>query len=291
MVGGPGGDFLRGSDGFDTASYQSALAGVLIDLDELALNTGDALGDQYTGIEQFLGSNFVDSLFGSGAADILDGGDGDDFISGRGGDDTLTGGAGNDTLQGDEGQDALIGGPGIDTASYAGASNFVRIFLHDASLNTGIGIGDTFDSIENLLGSNFNDTLAGDALANVLDGGSGIGNDILQGLGGDDTLIGGDGNDDLDGGAGADDLQGGAGVDVANYENATAGLTVDFNSPSANTGDAAGDTYSSIENIQGTDFSDTLSADDNANLIAGNDGNDTLAGRGGIDILLSLIHI
>ena len=285
LVGGPGGDFLRGSDGFDTASYQSALAGVLIDLDELALNTGDALGDQYTGIEQFLGSNFVDSLFGSGAADILDGGDGDDFISGRGGDDTLTGGAGNDTLQGDEGQDALIGGPGIDTASYAGASNFVRIFLHDASLNTGIGIGDTFDSIENLLGSDFNDTLAGDALANVLDGGSGTGNDILQGLGGDDILIGGDGNDDLDGGAGADDLQGGAGVDVANYENATAGLTVDFNSPSANTGDAAGDTYSSIENIQGTDFSDTLSADDNANLIAGNDGNDTLAGRGGIDIL------
>ena len=55
----------------------------------------------------------------------------------------------------------------------------------------GNAAGDTLFEIENLIGSNFNDSLTGDGLANVLNGGNG--NDILRGGGGADVLIGGAG--------------------------------------------------------------------------------------------------
>jgi Ca2+-binding RTX toxin-like protein len=48
---------------------------------------------------------------------------------------------------------------------------------------------DTLTSIENLVGSDFNDTLTGDAGANKLEGG--VGNDTLNGGLGNDTLDGG----------------------------------------------------------------------------------------------------
>jgi serralysin len=56
--------------------------------------------------------------------------------------------------------------------------------------------------IENLLGSNYGDTLSGNAAANRIDGGKG--NDQLTGGDGADTLIGGAGGDTMTGGAGAD---------------------------------------------------------------------------------------
>ncbi|ESR25656.1 Alkaline phosphatase [Lutibaculum baratangense AMV1] len=69
--------------------------------------------------------------------------------------------------------------------------------------------GDTLYSIENLVGSNFGDTLAGDAGANT-----------LHGLGGNDTLNGGAGNDTLYGGDGDDRLIGGLGNDVFVFDTA-----------------------------------------------------------------------
>ena len=71
--------------------------------------------------------------------------------------------------------------------------------------------GDRLGSIENLTGSNHNDTLSGDENPNVLKGGGG--NDTLNGVGNNDTLDGGAGRDMLDGGAGIDKLTGGAGDD------------------------------------------------------------------------------
>ena len=55
------------------------------------------------------------------------------------------------------------------------------------------GGGDSFSSIENLIGSNYNDRLFGDANNNVINGGDG--NDRIGGRGGVDTYIGGAGND------------------------------------------------------------------------------------------------
>src|SRR5262249_27112706 len=59
--------------------------------------------------------------------------------------------------------------------------------------NTGDAAGDTYTSIENLIGSDFNDSLVGNSSDNVLIGG--LGDDSFGGAGGVDTMIGGAGND------------------------------------------------------------------------------------------------
>ncbi|MCH8863209.1 MAG: M10 family metallopeptidase C-terminal domain-containing protein, partial [Proteobacteria bacterium] len=191
LIGGAGADRLMGGAGSDTASYAGSAGGVRVDL---ALGTGlngDAEGDTLTSIENLTGSDNRDILLGDGGANILTGGGGNDVLWARGGDDTLFGGdgidrlaglAGDDTLIGGAGNDKLDGGAGNDTASYAGSSAGVRV---DLLLGTGLGgdaEGDTLTGIENLTGSDLNDTLLGDGGANTLTGGAG--NDTLWARGG-----------------------------------------------------------------------------------------------------------
>ena len=109
------------------------------------------------------------------------------------------------------------------------------------------------------------------------------GNDTLDGRGGDDTLNGLGGDDILIGGSGADSLNGGAGSDWASYSTATAAIIANLATPAANTGDASGDSYRSIENLLGSDFADTLVGDAMANILEGGAGNDTLRGAAGAD--------
>ncbi len=89
----------------------------------------------------------------------------------------------------------------------------------------------------------------------------------------------------LIGGPGADQLEGGGGVDRASYWTANAGLTADLQFTHANTGEAAGDTYLGIEELQGTAFGDSLRGNGQANRVIGAGGDDQLYGRGGNDTL------
>jgi Ca2+-binding RTX toxin-like protein len=93
-----------------------------------------------------------------------------------------------------------------------------------------------------ILGLTGNDTLTGNSLADIIEGG--VGNDRLLGLGGNDILNGGDGDDFLDGGSGddyvsgeigndtlfgssgSDFFNGGAGTDVANYSSFSSSITL-----------------------------------------------------------------
>ncbi len=111
------------------------------------------------------------------------------------------------------------------------------------------------------------------------------GSNKLYGLNGDDRLYGGNGNDTLIGGAGADGLHGGTGSDTASYADALKGVYVSLLNPSANTGDAMGDTYSSIENITGSSGADTLIGGAGANVLTGGDRNDVLQGDAGNDTI------
>ena len=153
-------------------------------------------------------------------------------------------------------------------------------------LNTGDAAGDTYASIERVFGSEFNDNLRGDDLANWVYGAGG--DDILYGRDGDDTLMGVEGNDILIGGAGADRFDGGNGFDWAHYGDAPAGVAADLLLPSANSGEATGDSYVSIERLFGSGFNDTLSGDNFGNWIYGAAGDDILYGRDGNDTLMGV---
>nr|WP_230853212.1 VCBS domain-containing protein [Pseudomonas fluorescens] len=162
------------------------------------------------------GTSGDDVLVAGTGNNIINAGDGNDVLTAGSGNNELHGGAGNDWLYSGPGNDILDGGTGIDTASFAHATVGVTVDLSLPGAQNTLGAGtDTLTGIENLTGSNFNDTLTGDNSNNVINGG--LGNDILNGGGGDDLLIGGLGNNTLTGGAGADTFQwlkGNSGHDV-----------------------------------------------------------------------------
>ena len=110
----------------------------------------------------------------------------------------------------------------------------------DLITNKGMMIGNI-----NLGGGNdLYDGRLGTVIGDVL-GGDGI--DQINTDAGNNKLFGEAGNDTLMGGAGGDFLNGGAGDDLASYAFATAGVIANLLVPATNTGDAAGDTYDSIE--------------------------------------------
>ncbi len=319
LDGGAGADSLIGGGGFDLVTYGNATAGIFARLDIPAANTGDAAGDTYTGIAGFYGSGLNDVLVGDGTANSLYGGGGGDYLAGlagtdqlfgEAGNDILDGGAGNDTLDGGGGDDILdggagadsfVGGGGVDMVTYGSATVGIFAGLDIAMVNTGDAAGDTFTGIAGFFGSGFGDVLVGDGTANSLYGGGGAGADYLAGLAGNDqlfgeagydildggagndTLDGGSGDDILDGGAGADSMTGGGGFDMVFYGSAAAGIIARLDIPAANTGDAAGDTFTGIAGFYGSDFGDVLVGDGNDNSFYGSDGGDYLAGLAGHD--------
>jgi Ca2+-binding RTX toxin-like protein len=232
FIGGAGNDTLLGGDGDDTISggagadsmdggagtedvlsYRGAGSSVSIDR-ELGKITGGGAdpGDTFANFEFFEGSEFDDTYNGTAQADQFSGFDGNDFI--RTGDavDNIFGGNGNDTMVGGNGGDLIQGGGGIDTSSYVDSTAGVLIDLAnvDAGKVTGRGgaaQGDTLVDISNLVGSDFGDTLIGNAGANGFSGGAGA--DVLRGSGGDDVLSGDAGADLIAGDAGNDTLFGG----------------------------------------------------------------------------------
>lgn len=202
------------------------------------------------------GNALDNAVTGNGAANTLMGDAGNDILDGGAGNDALGGGIGNDVLIGGAGNDTLNGGSGRDTASYRAASGGVTVSIAAAGAQATGGAGsDTLLSVENLAGSNFADTLTGNASDNIIEGGDG--NDILTGGGGSDT---------------------------ASYAESASGVTVNFSlgGPQFTVG-AGTDTLSGFVNLLGSAFADTLTGDLADNFIDGGAGNDVLNGGDGSD--------
>jgi Ca2+-binding RTX toxin-like protein len=212
LIGGAGADFLDGWTGIDIAYYFDSPEGVAISLATTYGYGGTAEGDRLHGIENIAGSGYDDYLAGQIGANELFGLGGHDILAGGGGSDSLNGGSGNDILNGGSGADTLYGDSGIDAASYYDSPERVIIHLFAGFGESGDAEEDAFHGIENIIGSAYNDTMWGDAGANVLRGMDG--HDALNGMGGDDILEGGNGHDALYGLEGTDTLRGEWGDDV-----------------------------------------------------------------------------
>jgi Ca2+-binding RTX toxin-like protein len=213
---------------------------------------------------------------------------GGDTLFGTSAADTIEALGGNDTLKGFGGADRLDGGTGIDSVFYGDSTVGVAVNLVTGRGFGGSAQGDTLFDIENVFGSNHNDTLIGEGRANELHGLNG--NDILKGGGGVDQLFGDSGDDILQGGTGGDALEGGAGTDAADYSQAIASVMADLRMApgvgGAAAGEAVGDTFVSIENLTGSLHPDFLLGTESGNAIRGGDGGDGLNGFGGDDLLI-----
>ena len=285
LEGGAGADNLNGGDGFDVASYASATARVSVRFDNLARNEGDAAGDSYSSIEAVIGSSHNDYLRGDyGVDNHFEGLGGGDVFLGLSGANSLFGGDGDDRFYSGTNADLMDGGADVDTVFYARSNSGVRVDLQSGTGHSGFAEGDRLVAIENLYGSDHDDTLSGDGGVNQLVGHAG--DDILMGYGDDDRLFGREGNDTLIGGEGSDRLEGGQGFDVASYEQSSTGLVADLLFSSRSSGEAAGDELRSIEGLRGSAFDDGLYGDNNGNLLDGFDGNDVIVGRAGDNSML-----
>lgn len=239
LIGGSGNDLLiastendtiSGGAGIDTLDLRSSYI-ITVDLEITGpQDTGGGL-DIISGIENIIGDYRNDVLLGNSTANVITGGAGDDLINGR---------------------------AGLDTASYVGArGSMIDLRIQGAQYTFGAG-SDTLVSIENLIGSRYDDTLIGNSGANVLEGGGG--NDLIDGEGG---------------------------VDTASYSGAEQGVRVSLAlTGSQNTVGAASDTLVSMENLRGSSFNDMLTGNAGVNRLEGGAGADALNGGAGADTMV-----
>jgi Ca2+-binding RTX toxin-like protein len=268
-----GADTLDGGLGFDTASYEHCSYSVNVRLGDPVTGVGGsasgghAAGDVLISIENLTGSVANDVLTGNAAANRLNGLDGVDELHGGGGDDWISGGFAGDLID---------GGSGADTADYGFATQdvFVQLGMNgaegranaDQSSLFGNMFEDILQSIENVSGSQFNDTIYGNELANE-----------LFGMGGNDYIVSGRGGDFIDGGSG---------LDAVDYGDSAAGITIALDGSAGIGGTAAGDRLFNVEVIEATNFVDVLTGNAADNVLEGRGGNDTLNGGAGADTLV-----
>ncbi|MEH2026539.1 calcium-binding protein [Nostoc sp.] len=294
-------------------------------------------------------------IIGTDGDDILVGTDGNDRFIASAGNDTISGGNGHDIIDySDLGQPVIVqpvviqkGAIGTDTFKdffetvIAATGQINSIDATSDSTNVSIVADLSKERLEirvvgsspivvnvknfvNVIGTNQNDIITGDAQDNELAGSGG--NDIIRGSAGNDTLNAGDGIDTADysklgqsstifidgtlqkgGGLGRDFLSNFENLVVdASAENNTIDASIAPSAPflfgpdvSVNVnletqsfvvnnlpgGNTAKFTFINFDNVKGTNQSDTIVGDRQNNLLFGNAGDDTLSGKSGNDIL------
>ena len=258
-------ELFRGNAGNDTLNGGNATSGGAVSSSDRAdysnntstqaVNVNLAFGlatDGLGGTDTLID---IDQVYGGAGNDIIIGGSNNDVLDGGAGDDTLSGGAGSDQARYQQSTAGVI--VNLSAGSYLGVAA--------GTANDGMGGTDTLIGIENVRGSDFDDTIRG--------------------------------SDDLDtrqffsGDAGNDTIDGGAGVDFASYSDVAlvlGGLTAFIANGAGTVVDLKGgiDTLSNIEGLAGTHSDDTLSGGAGVQWLRGNGGTDILDGGADNDWVL-----
>ena len=163
-------------------------------------------------------------------------------------------------LDGTEGNDLLIGN---------NTDQIIRTYDGDDTVITGNGDNTIW------LGSG-NDLVTTGSGDNVIF--TGVGNSVLN-LG--------SGNNIVHEAAGADEINGGiGGTTTVDYSASHTGVNVDLEARIGRLGDAEGDIYTNIHSIIGSNYGDTLRADDDGDLLRAGNGDNLLIGGAGADTIL-----
>ncbi len=281
LAGGAGNDTLDGGAGGDTMSGGSGDDTYVVDhaSDTVSEAGGGGEDTVRSGITYSLGAD-VENLVLTGSA----------AINGTGNllDNTLTGNAGANVLDGGAGADELIGGGGDDTYTVDNAGDTITeatgegLDLVNASVTYTLATNVeklTLTGTEaiNGTGNESDNTLKGNASANVLTGGAG--NDSLDGQGGADTMLGGAGDDIYTVDIAGDIIGELADEGIDTVVSAIAWTLADNIDNLTLTGTAA-------VNGTGNGLDNVLLGNSGNNILTGGDGNDVLNGGAGIDQML-----
>ncbi|WP_373503295.1 hypothetical protein [Aestuariivirga sp.] len=284
MSGGTGTDSFDGGGGNDTVDFTYSNSDWTVNL-----LTGTAVAGSTT--------EALESI------ENVNTGGGDDTITGDNGINILKGNGGDDTIISGQGADDIDGGSGIDTADYenewtglALASFGTRTYDLEADQMvwadvTAPGSGgyiERMEGIENVIGSDFDETFIADLAANTFTGNGG--NDTFKAHNAliylsalKDIYLGMDGIDAADFGA----------ITLASgHTSASRSFTITLTGNSTVAlGSAVEDgggtlaTFLDIETIRGSSYDDTIIGNTVANQLNGGAGDDIISGGGGIDDL------
>lgn len=266
------------------------------------------------GVENLVGSSYVDRLYADSEPSVLDGGAGKDWLWGGPAADTfadadaqiVSGAVAAVTIDGTAGTfssgDTFMVAP--DVTVWGSAGNDV---IHPGRLCSvhGNGGDDTFvidpavapDCAPGERGSYQGGILTLEALNEPAT--YALGDPVvttasqsiplpavtgmkLIGTRFDDVLGGDAGDNTIDGGPGNDVIRGGAGQDTVTYEAAGAGVTA---STTRVSGGGGSDTLADIENLTGSRYRDTLTGDASSNVLRGGDGDDLVSGGAGANLI------
>jgi len=181
-----------------------------------------------------------DSIWGYGGDDRIEGGSGNDALVGGPGNDIITDSFGDDNLKGKQGNDAMNVGGGVDLGIGGLGDDFMVNGGGDATTLFG-GMGDDIflgtTGRMTVVGGEHDDWVEGSGHADLLQGDNADqfqndtlgGNDVVAGRLGNDDVEGEGGDDILIGNAtGTDRHHGGLGWDWITYYGTNVGITADW---------------------------------------------------------------
>jgi len=272
------GDFasIDGQAGFDTLDYRLYSDAVFVNL----------VGGKATGVKGGVAS--IENVYGGTGGIEVHGDSNDNILIGTNADDFIYGYGGNDILIGLQGDDRLDGGAGSDTVDFDYTDPFTDIFYGNESDPVEIDLAgqevtsaesglDILVSIENAVGTQFDDTIAGS-----------IGPNRIEGRGGDDIIKGDFGSDVyvFDDGWGVDTITDLSGIDTFDFSAVDVDLRFDLTAASLTVADTlvppdnqVTSTLDEIENLIGGTGDDDFVFKDSVELVGTLDagqGSDTL---------------